>query len=89
MFKEVWKAVEAKANETEVAKRIEKGRKKEKEEKPKRKRTMKIKKVAEEWKIQNEEEEIVKLKEKIKKLVLEHFHQQIYIFEKKNRVRGY
>jgi len=51
MFKEVWKAVEAKANETEVAKRIEKGRKKEKEEKPKRKRTMKIKKVAEEWKI--------------------------------------
>ena len=43
--------MEAKANETRVAKRIEKGRKEEKKEKPKIKRTMKIKKVAEEWEI--------------------------------------
>ena len=44
---------------------------------------MEIKKVAEEWEILNDDEEVVKSKEKTKKLVLEHFHKYIHIFGKK------
>ena len=42
---------------------------------PKKERTIEIKRVAEEWEIQNEEE--------AKKLVLEYFHKWIQIFVKK------
>ena len=42
-----------------------------------------MEKVAKEQKIQNEEKEVAKSKEKAKKLVLPRFYKQIHIFEKK------
>ena len=42
-----------------------------------------VKKVAEEWEIQNEEEEVVKSEEEAKKLVPHQFHKWIHIFGKK------
>ena len=44
---------------------------------------MKIKKVAEEQKIWDKEEEAVKSEEEAKKLVPQRFHTQIYVFRKK------
>ena len=44
---------------------------------------IKVKKIAEEWEIQDEEEEAVKLVEEAKEMVPECFHKQIYIFGKK------
>ena len=44
---------------------------------------MEVKKVAEEWEIWDEEEEVVKSEEEAKKLVPEHFHKQIQVFGKK------
>ena len=44
---------------------------------------MEVKRVAEEWKIWNEEEEVAKSEEKVRKLVPEKFHKQIHIFGKK------
>jgi len=57
--------------------------KEEKEEEPKKERTIEVKKIAEEWKIWNEEKEAVKSEEKAKKLVSERFHKWIHIFRKK------
>ena len=57
--------------------------KEEKEEEPKKERTIEVKKIAEEWKIWNEEKEAVKSEEKAKKLVSERFHKWIHIFGKK------
>ena len=64
----------------------EKG-KKEKEEKTKKKRTMKVKNVVEEWKIQDEEEEMAKSEKEAKKLVSQRFYKQIYVFRKKQNER--
>ena len=44
---------------------------------------MKIKRVAEEWEIWDEEEETTRSEEKVKKLVLEQFYKWINVFEKK------
>ena len=44
---------------------------------------MKVRKVVEEWKIWNKEEETAKLKEEAKRLVPEMFYKQIHIFGKK------
>ena len=44
---------------------------------------IKIKKVAEKQKIQNEKEVVVRLEEEAKKLVIKQFYKQIKIFEKK------
>ena len=44
---------------------------------------MDIKRVAEEWEIWDEEEEVVKSEVKAKKLVLERFHKWIKVFDKK------
>ena len=52
-------------------KKKERRRKETKKEKSKEKRIIKVKKVAEEQEIQNEEEEIARLEEKTKKLVPE------------------
>ena len=61
------------------------GRKKKEKEKKKQKKgkTVEIKKVAEEWEIWNDEEEIAKLEAEAKKLVLEKFHRWIKVFRKK------
>ena len=44
---------------------------------------IKIKKVAEKQKMQNEKEVVVRLEEEAKKLVIEQFYKQIKVFEKK------
>ena len=44
---------------------------------------MEVKKVAEEWKIWNEEEEVARSEEEAKKLVPEKFHIWIKVFGKK------
>ena len=44
---------------------------------------MEVKKIEKEQEIWNKEEEAAKLKEKARKIVLEHFYKQIYVFGKK------
>jgi len=63
--------------------RGEKTKEEKEEEEPKKERTIEVKKIAEEWKIWNEEKEAVKSEEKAKKLVSERFHKWIHIFRKK------
>ena len=46
-----------------------------------------MKKVAEEWKIWDEEEEVARSEEEVKKLVLEKFHRWIKVFRKKQSER--
>ena len=61
-------------------------RKEEKEQKKKKqknKKVIEIKKVAEEWKIWDNEEEAVRLEKEAKKLVLEQFYKWIKVFGKK------
>ena len=48
---------------------------------------MEVKKVAEEWEIQNDEEEAARLEVEAKKLVLEKFHKWIKVFGKKQSER--
>ena len=67
--------------------REERTKEKEKEEKTKKKRTMKVKNVVEEWKIQDEEEEMAKSEKEAKKLVSQRFYKQIYVFRKKQSER--
>jgi len=49
-------------------------RKQEEKEEKKKQKMVEVKKVAEEWKIWDEEEEVVRLEKDAKKLVLEKFH---------------
>ena len=65
---------------------------KRREEKEKRKirkkgKTMEVKKVAEEWEIWDEEEEVAKSEAEAKKLVPEKFHRWIKVFGKKQSER--
>jgi len=46
-----------------------------------------VKKVAEEWEIWDEEEEVARSEEEVKKLVLEKFHRWIKVFRKKQSER--
>jgi len=46
-------------------------------------RVIKVKKVAEEWEIWNKKEEVAKLKNEAKKLVLEKLYKCIHMFRKK------
>ena len=55
--------------------------------KPEEKRTVEVKRVAEEWKIWDEEEKAAKSEEEARKLVLEKFHQWIKVFGKKQSER--
>ena len=48
---------------------------------------MEVKKVAEEWEIWDEEEEVAKSETEAKKLVLEKFHRWIKMFRKKQLKR--
>ena len=95
----MWKIIETEAGKIRVAKtkrkrgkrrsRKEKRRKsrKTKEKKQKKERTTEVKKVAEEQKIWDEEEEAAKLEAEAKKLVPEKFHRQIKVFGKKQSER--
>ena len=60
---------------------------KEKKKKQKRGRTVEVRKIAEDWEIWNEEEEVTKLEEEAKKLVLEKFYRWIKVFGKKQLER--
>ena len=60
---------------------------KEKKKKQKKEKTMEIKRIAEEWEIWNEEEEVAKSEAEVKKLVLERFHRWIKVFGKKQSER--
>ena len=92
----VWKTVETGARKVGWEKQKEEERKEEvekkKEEKKKKKkskkgRTVEVRKIAEEWKIWDEEEEAAKSEAEAKKLVLERFHRWIKVFGKKQSER--
>jgi len=61
------------------------GRKREEWEKrkPKERKLVEVKRVAEEWEIWDEEKEAAKSEVEAKKLVLEKFHKWIKVFSKK------
>jgi len=86
-----WRPVQEKSGwkkqKEEEAKEEAGKKKKEKDKRRKKEKTMEIKKMAEEWEIWNEEEEVVKSKTEAKKLVLEKFHEWIKMFEKKQSER--
>ena len=73
------KQKEEKAKEEAGKKREEKDKKK----KQKKRKIVEVKRVTEEWEIWDKEEEVARLKEEAKKLVLEKFYRWIKIFEKK------
>ena len=88
-----WRPVQGKSGwekQKEEEEKEEAGKKREeKEERKIRKKgkTMEVKKVAEEWEIWDEEEEVAKLEEEAKKLVPEKFHKWIRVFGKKQSER--
>jgi len=61
------------------------GRKQKEREKRKQKgkKTVEVKRVVEEWEIWDEEEEVARLEEEVKKMVPEKFHRWIKVFGKK------
>ena len=63
--------------------RTEKRGKEKEKEKPRKKRIIEIKKLVEEWEIQDKDEEVVKSEAETRKLVPECFHKWIQVFEKK------
>jgi len=76
--------------EEEAKKKAEKRkeeREKEKKKKSKKGKAMKVRKVAEEWEIWDEEEKVAKSEEEAKKLVPENFHRWIKVFGKKQSER--
>jgi len=92
----MWKAVETKTRKTGMAKteggggkRRSRKNKRKKGRKTREKKTEegKVKRVAEEWEIWDEEEEAVKLEAEVKKLVLGKFHRWIKVFSKKQSDR--
>ena len=79
-----WEKQEEEKRKKEVEKRKEE---KEKKKKQKKGKTMEARKVAEEWEIWNEEEEVAKSEAEAKKLVPEKFHEWIKVFGKKQSER--
>jgi len=88
-----WRPVQGKSGwekQKEEEAKEEAGKKREEKEKRKEQKkgkTMEVKKVAEEWKIWDEEEEAAKSEVEAKKLVLEKFHKWIKVFGKKQSER--
>jgi len=77
-----------KQKEEEVREEKEERReKKEKKKNQKKGKTVEVRKVAEEWKIWDEEEEAAKSEAEAKKLAPEKFHKWIKVFEKKQSER--
>jgi len=80
-----WRPVQGKSGwEKQKEEEAKEEAEKRKEEKGK---TMEVKKVAEEWEIWNEEEEVAKSEAEAKKLVPERFHRWIKVFGKKQSER--
>ena len=88
-----WRPVQGKSGwkrqkEEEVKEEIEKKKEeKEKKKKQKKGKTVEVRKVAEDWEIWDEEEEVAKSEEEAKKLVPENFHRWIKVFGKKQSER--
>ena len=88
-----WRPVQGKSGwekqkEEEVKEEAERRREeKEKKKKQKKGKTVEVRKVAEEWEIWDEEEEVAKSEAEAKKLVLERFHKWIKVFGKKQSER--
>ena len=88
-----WRPVQRKLGwekQKEEEKREEAEKKREEKEKKKirkKGKTMEVKKIAEEWEIWNEEEEVAKSEVEAKKLVPEKFHRWIKVFRKKQSER--
>ena len=88
-----WRPVQGKSGwekqkEKEVKEEARRKRKeKDKKKKQKKEKMMEVKKVAEEWEIWDEEEEVAKSEVEAKKLVPEKFHKWIKVFEKKQSER--
>jgi len=78
-----WQKQKEKMAKEEAGKKREKKAERQKKRKQKKERTIEVKKVAKEWKIWDEEEEIVKSEIEAKKLVPEQFYRWIKIFGKK------
>ena len=83
-----WRPVQGKSGwekQKKEEKKEEAGKKREEKEKKKTKKgkMMEVKKVAEEWEIWDEEEEMAKSEAEAKRLVLEKFHRWIKVFRKK------
>jgi len=93
MSRRMWKAMETKVEEVRMAeeeKKEKEGKKQEKKKqkkkerkKPKKERIIEVKKIAEEWEIWNEEEEMARSKKEARKIVPECFHKWIQVFGKK------
>ena len=79
-----WEKQKEKEAKEEAGKKREE---KEKRKEQKKGKTMEVKKVAEEWKIWDEEEEAAKSEVEVKKLVPEKFHEWIKMFGKKQSER--
>ena len=79
-----WEKQEEEERKEEAEKRKKEKKKKKKQKKGK---TMEVRKVAEEWEIWNEEEEVAKSEVEAKKLVPEKFHRWIKVFGKKQSER--
>ena len=88
-----WRPVQGKSGwekqkEEEAKKEAGKKREeKDKKKKQKKGKTVEVKRVAEEWKIWDEEKEVARSEEEAKKLVLEKFHRWIKVFRKKQSER--
>jgi len=86
-----WRPVQGKLGwekqKEEKAKEEAEKKREEKDKRRKKGKTMEIKKVAEEWEIWDEEEEVVKSEAEAKKLVPKKFHKWIKVFGKKQSER--
>ena len=88
-----WRPVQGKSGwekqkEEEAKEEVEKKKEeKEKKKKQKKERIVEVRKIAEEWEIWDEEEEVAKLEAEARRLVLEKFHRWIKIFGKKQSER--
>ena len=87
-----WRPVQEKSGwekQKEKETKEEVGRKKEEHErrKPKKRKLVEVKRVAEEWKIWDKKEEVAKSEVEAKKLALEKFHKWIKVFSKKQLER--
>jgi len=69
-----WQKQKQEEAKEEAGKRREEKAEKQKKKKPKRERMIEVKRVAEEWEIWDEEEEVAKSEAEVKKLVSEQFH---------------
>jgi len=82
-----WRPVQGKLGWEKQKEEEERREKKEKKKKWKKGKTVEVRKVAEEWEIWDEEEEVAKPEAEAKKLVPEKFHEWIKVFGKKQLER--